>query len=86
MEKCAAAKSAIKPFIGNSKTFDALSHIEFYDEGLVECPVTVVNEIHTFLESRSLFLYILHVRILLHGTMRIFYARVLIFFLFVTGL
>ena len=24
--------------------------MEFYDAGLVECPVTVVNEIHTFLE------------------------------------
>ena len=44
-----AAIDAIRPFIGNSRTFDALSHYEFYEQGLVECPVTCVNAVHEFI-------------------------------------
>ena len=44
------AKNIIKPLIGNSKTMDALSHPQFCEKGLVECPVTIINEIHKFLE------------------------------------
>ncbi len=49
LEAYAFAKNIIKPLIGNSKTFDALSHFEFYEKGLVECPVTAVNTIDDFL-------------------------------------
>ncbi len=50
LEKYRTALNIFKPLIGKSKTFDALSHIEFYDEGLVECPVTSVRVIHEFLK------------------------------------
>lgn len=44
------ASEIIRPLIGNSKTFDALSNYTFYEKGLVECPVTSVAHIHEFLE------------------------------------
>jgi len=44
------AYEIIKPLIGDSKTFDALSDFEFYEQKLVECPVTSVSHIKTFLE------------------------------------
>ncbi len=44
------ASSLIRPLIGNSKTFDALSHYDFYEKGLVECPVTVVSSLAEFLK------------------------------------
>lgn len=44
------ASEIIRPLIGNSKTFDALSNYVFYEKGLVECPVTSVAHIHEFLE------------------------------------
>ena len=44
------ASQIIRPLIGNSKTFDALSNYVFYEKGLVECPVTSVGHIHEFLE------------------------------------
>lgn len=44
------ASEIIRPLIGNSKTFDALSNYEFYEKKLVECPVTSVGQIHDFLE------------------------------------
>ena len=43
------AIEAIRPFIRNCHTFDALSSKEFYEQGLVECPVTIVSHIHEFL-------------------------------------
>ncbi len=43
------AVETIRPFIGNCHTFDALSSKEFYERGLVECPVTMVSHIHEFL-------------------------------------
>jgi hypothetical protein len=43
------AVNIIKPLIKNSRTFDALSDYEFYEQGLVECPVTGVGHIHNFL-------------------------------------
>jgi len=36
--------------IHNSKTFDAISNYAFYENGLVECPVTLISHIHDFLE------------------------------------
>ncbi len=43
------AVETIRPFIGSCHTFDALSSKEFYEQGLVECPVTLVSHIHEFL-------------------------------------
>lgn len=43
------AVNAIRPFIGKSRTFDALSNYDFYEQGLLECPVTGVRHIHEFL-------------------------------------
>lgn len=43
------ARNILKPLIGNAKTIDALSQCEFYEKGLVECPVTCVSEAHDFL-------------------------------------
>lgn len=50
LDKYKIARDIIKPLIGNAKTFDALSHYEFCEQGLVECPVTSVGRIHKFLE------------------------------------
>ena len=47
------AVETIRPFIGNSRTFDALSNKEFYEQGLVECPVTAVSHIHEFLPLKA---------------------------------
>ncbi len=44
------ARNILKPLIGNAKTLDALSQCEFYEKGLVECPVTSVKHAHEFLE------------------------------------
>jgi len=44
------AYEIIRPLIGSSKTFDALSEYAFYEKGLVECPVTGVQNIQEFLE------------------------------------
>lgn len=50
LENYKAAAELIRPLIGRSKTFDALSNYEFYEKGLVECPVTIVDRIHDFLQ------------------------------------
>ncbi len=44
------ASEILRPLIGRSKTLDALSNYDFYEKGLVECPVTCVSHIHDFLE------------------------------------
>ena len=53
MEGYKTALNILKPLLGNSKIFDALSHVEFYEQGLVTCPVTSVGTIHDFLPSKS---------------------------------
>ena len=45
------ASEIIRPLINESKTFDALSSYEFYEKGLVECPVTCINHINEFLDK-----------------------------------
>lgn len=52
IEEYRTAAEMIRPLIGKSKTFDALSHYEFYEKGLVECPVTVVNKMKDFLPHK----------------------------------
>ena len=44
------AYDIIKPYIGKSKTMDALSNYEFYEKGIVECPVTASDHIDEFLK------------------------------------
>ena len=50
MDTYKAASDMMRPLIGKSKTFDALSKYEFYENGLIQCPVTSVGHIHEFLE------------------------------------
>ena len=50
MEAYRRASEIIKPHIGKARTMDALSNYDFYEQGLVECPVTAVNHINDFLE------------------------------------
>ena len=54
MDTYKAASDLFRPLIRNSKTFDALSNYDFYEKGLVECPVTSVEQIHEFLEHEIL--------------------------------
>ena len=50
METYKIASDIMRPLIGGSKTFDALSNYDFYEKGLIACPVTSVEHIHEFLE------------------------------------
>ena len=52
MEKYETAYNIIKPLIGNSKTLDALSHVEFYQKGFVENPVPSVRAVHEFIDAK----------------------------------
>ena len=52
METYRAAGELIKPYVGKCKTFDALSDVEFYRQGLVEIPVTLISHLDTFLPLR----------------------------------
>lgn len=44
------ANSILRPLIGDIKTCDALSVYEFYENGLVDCPITTIDHIEPFLE------------------------------------
>ena len=43
------ASEIIRPLIGSARTLDALSSYPFYEQGLVECPVTSVMHMRDFL-------------------------------------
>ncbi len=43
------ASDIIRPLIGKARTIDALSNYPFYEQGLVECPVTSVMHMQEFL-------------------------------------
>ena len=43
------ASDIIRPLIGKARTIDALSSYPFYEQGLVECPVTIVMHMKDFL-------------------------------------
>lgn len=45
-----SASEIIRPLIGSARTMDALSSYPFYEQGLVECPVTSVMHMQEFLE------------------------------------
>lgn len=44
------AADMLRPLIGNCRTYDTLSEVDFYEKGLVECPVTIISRIHEFLK------------------------------------
>lgn len=50
LEAYRRAVSILRPLIGNSKTMDAISDYDFYEKGLIECPVTVISKLKKFLE------------------------------------
>ena len=52
LEAYTYASSLLKSLIGDSKTMDALSHIDFYERGLVEHPVCVTDCIEPFIEAK----------------------------------
>ncbi len=45
------ASRIIKPLLGNCRIMDALSHIEFYEKGLVNNPVCTNDQIEPFIEK-----------------------------------
>ena len=45
-----AAKALVKPMLQGCKIMDALSHVDFFDNGLVEYPVPATDHIEPFLE------------------------------------
>ncbi len=52
LEAYSYASALLKSLIGDCKTMDALSHIDFYERGLVEHPVCATDHIEPFLEAR----------------------------------
>ncbi len=44
------ANSILRPLIGDIKTCDALSVYKFYENGLVDCPITTTDHLEEFLE------------------------------------
>lgn len=51
MENYEYAGNLLKPLLGNCKIMDALSHIEFYEKGLINHPVCTTDEIEPFIEK-----------------------------------
>ncbi len=49
IDRYKTAHDIFKPLIGDSKILDALSKMEFYDQGLVDCVATRVDHIADFL-------------------------------------
>lgn len=49
-ESYRTAAGIIRPLIGKCRSYDTLSACDFYEKGLVECPVTIVDKIHDFLK------------------------------------
>ena len=45
-----AAKTFVAPYLKDFKIMDALSHVEFYDNGLIEYPVCATNHLAPFME------------------------------------
>lgn len=52
LENYRSAYEFVKPMLGNARTMDALSDIEFYNHGLVPTPVTATSHIEPFLEKK----------------------------------
>ena len=45
------AKNFVKPYLKDFKIMDALSHLEFYENGLIEYPVCATNRIEPFMAA-----------------------------------
>lgn len=45
------ARNLVKPLLGDCKTIDALSHLDFYKRGLVEHPICGIDGIEPFIEN-----------------------------------
>lgn len=45
-----AAKELVKPLLEGCKIMDALSHVDFFDNGLIDYPVPAIDRIEPFLE------------------------------------
>ncbi len=50
-ENYLAAKTFLTPYLKDFKIMDALSHIEFYENGLIQYPVCATNRIEPFMEK-----------------------------------
>lgn len=44
------AKELVRPLLKGCRFMDALSHVDFYDNGLIECPVPATNKAAPFME------------------------------------
>lgn len=49
-ENYCKAKAIVKPLLKGCKIMDALSHVEFFDNGLIEYPVVATDAVDPFLE------------------------------------
>ena len=49
-ENYCKAKAIVKPLLKGCKIMDALSHVEFFDNGLIEYPVAATDAVDPFLE------------------------------------
>jgi hypothetical protein len=50
LENYKKVRNILKPLVEGYPVFDALSHVEYYDSGLVDLPVPAIGSIDTFLE------------------------------------
>lgn len=51
MERYEKAYDIIKNLVAKSRTLDALSHLEFYNNGLVKTPIPSVKAVHNFIDA-----------------------------------
>ena len=52
LEAYSYASKLLKSLIGNCQTMDALSHIDYYERGLIERPIPATDHIEPFLEAK----------------------------------
>ncbi len=59
LESYARAKALVQPLLGKCRIMDALSHYDFYENGLVETPVCATDAIEPFLDhgAKNLWAY-----------------------------
>ena len=51
MEEYKKCAEFLRRFVPSERIFDALSEIEFYEEGLISCPVVSLDHIHPFIDK-----------------------------------
>ena len=52
LEDYKAARALVAPYVENCVIMDALSNYEFYESGVVTCPIPALNHLHPFLENK----------------------------------